>query len=292
MNGSTKREAVLDGALVVNKPSGPTSHDIVQTARRFFNSRVGHAGTLDPLASGVLVLLLGKATRLAQFLQQSDKTYRAVIRLGVTTNTYDREGDVRSRNPVPDFSPQELKETLQSFAGQIEQRPPMFSAVRVDGERLYEKARRGETVERKARAVSIHSIELVELTGTDLVIQVECSAGTYVRVLAHEIGKKLGCGACLVELCRLQAGDHVLADAVPLSDLSRPPSAGFKGMDLLLPSFPRIDLPEELARRVRHGSPVRFPGAADYCRLFHNHSLIAIARGTGEVAQPVVVFPD
>ncbi len=286
------QEAPIHGALVVNKPPGPTSHDIVQTVRRFFNSRVGHTGTLDPLASGVLVLLLGNATRLAQFFQQSDKTYRAVIRVGITTTTYDLEGEVKSRNPVPNFSPRELEETLQGFTGEIEQMPPMFSAVRVGGERLYEKARRGEAVERKPRAVSIHGIEFMELSGPDLVVQVQCSAGTYVRVLAHEIGKKLGCGACLGELCRLQSGDYRLSDAVQIDELSAPPATGFRGMDVLLPNFPRIDLEEDSAKRAQHGNPVRVSGTAGYCRLFHDFSLIAIARQAGELAQPVVVFPD
>ena len=285
------QEAPIHGLLVVNKPPGPTSHDIVQTVRRFFDSRVGHTGTLDPLASGVLVLLLGNATRLAQFFQQSDKTYRALIRLGVTTSTYDLEGEVKSRNPVPDFSTRELEETLRGFRGEIEQIPPMFSAVRVGGERLYEKARRGETVERKPRAVSIHCIELVELAGPDLVVEVRCSAGTYVRVLAHEIGKKLGCGACLGELCRLRSGDYQLSDAVQIDELSVPPATGFRGMDVLLPNFPRVDLQEDSARRARHGNPVTVHGAAGYCRLFHQNSLLAIARQAGEVAQPMVVFP-
>ena len=285
------REAPIHGALVVNKTPGPTSHDIVQTVRRFFNSRVGHAGTLDPLASGVLVLLLGNATRLAQFFQQSDKTYQARIRLGVATSTYDLEGEVRSRNPVPDLSPRKLEETLQGFTGEIEQIPPMFSAVRVGGERLYEKARRGETVERQPRAVSIHGIEFMELAGPDLVIQVRCSAGTYVRVLAHEIGKKLGCGACLGELCRLRSGDYRLSDAVQIDQLSAPPATGFRGMDVLLPNFPRIDLREDSAKRARHGNPVTVRETAGYCRLFHHDSLIAIARQAGEEAHPIVVFP-
>ena len=286
-----EQDAPVHGALVVNKPPGPTSHDIVQTVRRFFNTRVGHTGTLDPLASGVLVLLLGNATRLARFFQQSDKTYRAVIRLGVTTGTYDLEGEVESRNPVPDFSPREVERTLHGFTGEIEQMPPMFSAVRVGGERLYERARRGETVERKPRAVSIHCLELMELSGPDLVVQVQCSAGTYVRVLAHEIGKKLGCGACLGELCRLRSGDFRLSDAVRIDELSAPPATGFRGMDALLPTFPRIDLQADSARRARHGNPVRVPGTAGYCRLFQDNSLIAIARQGGGVAQPIVVFP-
>ncbi len=285
------QEAPIHGALVVNKPPGATSHDIVETVRRFYNSRVGHAGILDPLASGVLVLLLGNATRLAQFFQQSDKTYRALIRLGVTTSTYDLEGEVKSRNLVPDLSPRKLEETLQEFRGEIEQTPPMFSAVRVGGERLYEKARRGETVERKPRAVSIHRIQLVELAGADLVVQVRCSAGTYVRVLAHEIGKKLGCGACLGELCRLQSGDYELSDAVQIDELSAPPVTGFRGMDVLLPNFPRVDLQEDFARRAQHGNPVTVHGTPGYCRLFHANSLIAIARQAGQVAQPIVVFP-
>ncbi len=276
---------------MVDKPPGPTSHDIVQTVRRLFNTRAGHAGTLDPLASGVLVLLLGNATRLARFFQESDKTYRAVIRLGLVTNTYDLEGEVQFRNPVPDFSPRELESTLLGFTGEIEQVPPMFSAGRVGGERLYERARRGETVERKPRTVSVHGLEVMEFSGPDLVVQVGCSAGTYVRVLAHEIGRKLGCGGCLGELRRLQSGDFRLSDAVRPDDLSNPPTRGFRGMDTLLPTFPRIDLEADPARLARHGNPVTVPDSAGFCRLFHNDMLIAIARSAGEVVQPVVVFP-
>ncbi len=292
MTGSQPdQDTPVHGALVVNKPPGPTSHDIVQTVRRFFNTRAGHTGTLDPLASGVLVLLLGNATRLARFFQQSRKTYRACIRLGVATSTYDLEGRVESRNKVPDFSPREVERTLHGFTGEIEQIPPMFSAVRVGGERLYKKARRGETVERRPRAVSVYGLEFMELSGPDLVVKVQCSAGTYVRVLAHEIGRKLGCGACLGELCRLRSGDFRLSDAVRIDELSTPPAKGFLGMDALLPTFPRVDLQADSARRARHGNAVKVPGTAGCYRLFHDNSLMAIARQTGEVAQPIIVFP-
>lgn len=285
------RDQPIHGALAVRKPSGPTSHDIVRSVRQFYNTRAGHTGTLDPLASGVLVLLLGKATRLARFMQKHEKSYRATVQLGVSTNTYDREGKRRRRTSVPNYSRQEVEDVLDGFKGELEQIPPMYSAVRVEGEHLYTKARRGEEIERPPRQVSIRSLELTKFSGSRLTVDLVCSAGTYVRVLAHEIGKTLGCGACLWNLCRLRSGDFHLADAVPLEELSRPPGHGFKALEHLLPSFHRVDVQEPVARRVRNGNSISLSGPPGYCRLFYGDSFLAVARQTGEAAQPVVVFP-
>ena len=286
----SNQDRPIHGALAVHKPSGPTSHDIVRSVRRFYNTRAGHTGTLDPLASGVLVLLLGKATRLARFLQKNEKSYRATVQLGVSTNTYDREGKTRRREPVPDYSRQQVGDVLDGFKGELEQIPPMYSAVRVEGERLYEKARRGEEIERPPRRVSIRRLELKKFSGSRLTVDLVCSAGTYVRVLAHEIGKALGCGACLWDLCRLRSGDFRLAEAVPLEELSRPPARGFKALEYLLPAFHRVDVQEPAARRVRHGNSISLSGPPGYCRLFYGDSFLAVARQTGDAAQPVVVF--
>ncbi len=281
----------IHGALAVNKPAGPTSHDIVESVRRFYNTRAGHTGTLDPLASGVLVLLLGKATRLARFLQGNDKTYQATIQLGLTTDTYDREGKARTWNSIPYYSRQQLDNVLEGFQGKIEQIPPMFSAVRLGGERLYKKARRGEKIERTARQITIHCLKLKKFAGSSLTVDIVCSAGTYIRVLAHEIGKTLGCGACLWDLCRIRSGDFWLGDTVMIQKLSRPPLRGFKTLDCLLPSFQRIDLKELTAGKIRNGNPIAMSGPPGYCRLFYENSLLAIAHQTGEMAKPVVVFP-
>ncbi len=286
----TSRDQPIDGALAVDKPSGPTSHDIVRSVRGFYRTRAGHTGTLDPLASGVLVLLLGKATRLARFLQQSDKTYRATVQLGVTTDTYDREGQATTRESRPDYSRQQVEGVLDGFKGELHQIPPMYSAVRLDGERLYERARRGEEIERAPRRVSIRCLELKEFSGSRLTVDVVCSAGTYIRVLAHEIGRALGCGACLWDLRRLRSGDFRLDEAVPIHELSESPARGFRALESLLPAFHRIDLQDVAALRARHGNPISLSGPSGYCRLFHNDALLAVARRTGDVVQPVVVF--
>lgn len=212
-----------EGILVVDKPAGMTSHDVVDEARERFGTRkVGHAGTLDPDATGILVLGLGRGTRLLDIAQAYPKRYRAEARFGVTTTTQDASGEVVDRAPAGDLDADRVATALESFQGDIEQVPPMVSAVKVGGERLYEKARRGEEVEREPRPVTIYSFDLLEFAAGDEPVarfDVVCSAGTYVRTLVHDLGAAVGTGAHLTSLRRTEACGFDESDAVPLADV-------------------------------------------------------------------------
>jgi len=209
----------VSGVLVVDKPVGMTSHDVVQQVRAGTHiRRAGHTGTLDPRASGVLVVLIGPAVRLSEYVSTSDKRYQAVLRFGVTTSTYDTEGEITSRAPV-DISYEELEETLNTFVGEFEQTPPIYSAIKVGGRKAYDYARDGETVELEPRLITVHSIELLDWDPPEAVIDIHCSSGTYIRSLASDLGQKLGCGATLVGLRRTRNGQFGLRDAVSLSKL-------------------------------------------------------------------------
>ncbi len=245
----------MNGVLVVDKPAGPTSHDVVMQLRKTLKQKkIGHTGTLDPVATGVLPLVIGEATKLARYLTGGDKTYRAVIRLGVTTTTLDAEGEVVEERPVQ-VSEADVRAVLPAFTGDIEQIPPMYSAKKMQGTRLYELARQGIEVEREPKRVTVHKLELVAARLPDIEIEVRCSAGTYVRVLAQDIGARLGCGGHLIELRRTAAGPFTLADAVPLDDVVRDPQAATRILPIgqALSSFSRLEVPGDVARMIRDG---------------------------------------
>lgn len=211
----------IDGIVVLNKPSGMTSHDVVNRVRRKFGMRrVGHAGTLDPLATGVLIMLIGKSTRLSKEFQSFDKAYRATLKLGTTTQTADIEGKILEQKPYEHISTQQVIEVLQGFVGEIEQVPPMVSAIKVGGERLYKLARQGIEVVRTPRKICIQSLRLLKHQGESVEIYVECSKGTYIRQLAEDVGKVLGCGACIAQIERTKVGPFVLEDSVRCDDLT------------------------------------------------------------------------
>jgi tRNA pseudouridine55 synthase len=209
-----------DGVLVIDKPSGPTSSDVVLRVKRLLHlARIGHTGTLDPLATGVLPLCLGRATRLSSYLTDQDKAYRADIRLGVRTETGDAEGAVLSERPVPPLDAAALEAALQSLRGAQLQTPPMYSAVKVGGRKLYELARQGKEVDRTPRPIEVQELVIEEMRLPDLTLRVSCSKGTYVRVLAEDLGERLGCGAHLTGLRRLRSGAFDLSSSVRLQDL-------------------------------------------------------------------------
>ena len=215
-----KKARAVDGVLVIDKPAGPTSHDVVQRIRKLVGrGKVGHSGTLDPAAKGVLVVSIGKATRLIQFMPD-DKEYRAVMVLGASTSTQDAYGEVVSRAERVDVSRKELEETLDKFVGEIEQIPPMTSALHHHGERLYHLARRGISVERESRKRIIRHLELINFDSPFATYSVSCSKGTYIRTLCADIGAALGCGAYLGELIRTRVGRFTLDDAVALDELN------------------------------------------------------------------------
>ena len=210
----------MNGILLVDKPSDWTSNDVVQKLRGLLRERrIGHAGTLDPMATGLLTVFVGRATRAVEFAEADAKCYRAALHLGLTTDTQDITGTVL-RQQEPDVTREALEEVLERFRGEIRQVPPMYSAVKVNGERLYRLARRGETVERAARTVTIHSLDLLGREGEDWILEIRCSKGTYIRTLCHDIGDALGCGGCMAALRRLEAGCFTVDEAHTLEEIA------------------------------------------------------------------------
>ncbi len=255
----------ISGVLVVDKPVGLTSHDVVEIIRRGTGiRRAGHTGTLDPRASGVLVLLLGPAVRLSEFVSAEDKRYHANIRMGSTTETYDAEGTRSAEVPV-DVTQERFEELLQSYVGEIEQIPPAYSAVKVQGKKAYELARKGEEVKLEPRIINVHSLELLEWELPEVVVDVHCSSGTYVRSLANDLGEELGVGAHLVGLRRTKSGHFTLRDAVSLRELRDEFQSGSWAQHLIpaaeaLGDWPSVVLDEEGLKRIRNGN--RIPAEA------------------------------
>lgn len=289
-----RNEGACAGALVLDKPAGPTSHDMVYRVRRLTGLKTGHTGTLDPAATGVLPLLLGQAVRLSRYLIGSDKEYRAVVRLGLTTASDDLEGEVLAERPVPHLTASEIEDVLGYFRGVIEQVPPMYSAIKVRGERLYRAARRGETVERPTRRVEIYGLELENFTPDRWTLRIHCGSGTYIRSLARDLGARLDCGAILESLRRTRAGQFSLDDAVTLDQLESTWKDHLMPIEELLPELPVIELDENSSRRVFHGNPVPLGRtqveAGGQVRLFHQGQLLAIARERSGFLQPAIVF--
>jgi tRNA pseudouridine55 synthase len=250
---------VVSGVLVVDKPIGLTSHDVVQIIRRGTGiRRAGHTGTLDPRASGVLVILIGPAVRLSEYVSASDKRYQATIRLGSSTDTYDSEGRITSTSPIGNISEEEFNTILQQFVGEMEQVPPPYSAVKVKGKKAYEMAREGEEVDLTPRIINVYSLEVLEWAPPEAVIDVYCSSGTYVRSLANDLGKALGTGAHLVGLRRTKSGRFTLRDAVPLRRLQEAFDAGNWYKHLIpaaeaLADWPMVELDADQVELIRHG---------------------------------------
>ena len=249
------------GILLLDKPTGPTSHDMVYAVRRGAGlKRVGHAGTLDPLATGLLVMCLGAATRLSEYLAGKDKRYTATVRLGQTTTTYDAQGEVTAQSA--DLPTQaQVEAALAEFRGPQQQKPPAFSAIKRGGQKAYEMARRGEAVDLPARPVEILSLELSACGERECTLKVHCSAGTYIRSLAHDLGQRLGCGAHLSALRRTASGGLRLADAVTLDELQAAFERGdwrrlVLPADAAVPEWPAVRLAPEGEMRVRRGQPV------------------------------------
>lgn len=295
------RRERLEGALLINKPPGPTSHDIVDEARRALGiKRIGHTGTLDPAADGLLVLLLGPATRLAEYVKGYEKTYLAKIRLGITTDTDDATGDVIVSKRVPELSVEDIKKTLARFTGKISQKVPAYSAVKVGGERLYRRARRGAEVNAPTREIEIYSLSLVGFETPSISVEVKCSAGTYVRALARDIGKALGCGAHVTTLTRTKVGPYDLIGAVKTDELIKRDVDGWGAGDAyipmaeMLPEFFEIQTPDEYVQTLAHGGEVPIkPAGADegaFVKLLAGNRLAAVGVVRGDCIRPVKVF--
>lgn len=221
----------LEGVLLIDKPTGLTSHDVVDRVRRKLKmKRIGHAGTLDPMATGLLIILVGKATKLSQYLMSLDKAYEGTITLGETTNTYDAEGEVMMTKPVPEISQAEVQEVLNSFVGDQYQTPPMFSAVKINGQPLYKMARKGKEVEREPRFIRISRFDITRFELPEVDFSLDCSKGTYVRSLANDIGEKIGCGGYLSALRRSASDRFSIEEAVTLEDFEKAISEDIFGM--------------------------------------------------------------
>lgn len=247
----------VHGVLLLDKAAGHSSNDVLIKAKRLLNAqKAGHTGTLDPFATGLLPLCFGEATKFAQDLLDADKTYETVVHLGVSTTTGDTEGEVMETRVV-DVTPGQIEAVLAQFRGEIDQVPPMYSALKRDGKPLYEYARAGVTLERDARRVTIHALELLDYRAPFLRLRVRCSKGTYIRVLGQDIGTALGCGAHLQELRRTEVGALSLKRAATLETLAETPETGRESLlapvDALLSTFPAISLPQQLATRFLHG---------------------------------------
>ncbi|MBI3014112.1 MAG: tRNA pseudouridine(55) synthase TruB [Candidatus Tectomicrobia bacterium] len=253
----------MNGFLNLNKEAGMTSHDEVLRARELLGIRkVGHLGTLDPLATGVLVLCIGSGTKLVSYLEHTSKAYRATVALGMVTDTMDISGRVLETRPVAPLSPDAASQILERFCGQIEQIPPMYSAVKVRGNRLYKLARRGIEVERQPRQITIFRLVLQDLRENSLTIEIECSKGTYIRTLCADIGQALGCGGCLRSLVRTRVGPFRLEESLTYEQLCGIRERGEVGkvlwsLDQVLSDYPQVVVPEKVADRVRHGSSFR-----------------------------------
>lgn len=295
----------MDGVLIIDKPAGLTSHDVVARVRKIIGERrVGHTGTLDPFATGVLVVLVGRATRLAQFLSGAEKEYEAVIRFGYSTDTGDVTGkrvddNVHTTTPSPQsLRKEEIASAMAALTGELEQIPPMYSAKKIAGRKLYEHARRGEEVERQPVRVTIHEFQLaspaelhvIQEGAADLRARVVCSAGTYIRTLAEDLGKKLGLGAHLAELRRTRAGRFSIESAITLEELTERMANASVAQKLVSPDealahLPSIEFDEEQARRTVHGIDLLLPEDetrswvdGDSLRMTSGGELIAIGK--------------
>ena len=286
----------MNGILLVDKPAGWTSNDVVQKLRGILRERrIGHAGTLDPMATGLLTVFVGRATRAVEFAEADAKRYRASLRLGLTTDTQDITGTVL-RQEDTDITREALEQALLGFRGEIRQVPPMYSAVKVNGERLYKLARRGETVERAARTVTIELLDLLEREGEDWILDIRCSKGTYIRTLCQDIGDALGCGGCMAALRRLEAGAFTVEEAHSLEEIAQAASEG-RAETLLLPvdTLFRGVLAETVGaaaeKKIRNGNTFRTTLPDGTLRLYsETGEFLALARAENGVCRTIKSF--
>ncbi len=246
----------MDGIVIIDKPQGWTSQDVTAKLRGVFQTRrIGHGGTLDPMATGVLPVFVGRATRGVEFFEHAEKTYEATVRLGVLTDTEDTSGTVLETRPVS-VTEEEFLAVLDRFRGEILQVPPMYSALKVGGQKLCDLARKGKEVERKPRPITIHELVCLEFSGETARLRVRCSKGTYIRTLCKDIGLALGCGGCMGELRRISAGEYTIEEAVPLQTLleAQNPGEYLRGVDTMFRGYGSVTLTENQEKRCRNGN--------------------------------------
>ena len=251
----------MNGIVIVDKPQGWTSQDVTARLRRVYATRrIGHGGTLDPMATGVLPVFVGRATRGVEFFEHAEKTYETVLLLGRTTDTQDVTGATLAEKAVH-LSPADIEKVLPRFRGDILQVPPMYSALKVNGKKLYELARKGQEVERQPRPITVFELTNLGFDGTRLSLRVKCSKGTYIRTLCQDIGDALGCGGCMEALRRVRAGEYGIEDAVPLEQLleSETPERYLRGLDTMFAHCPAVTLTPNQEKRCRNGNPFSSP---------------------------------
>jgi tRNA pseudouridine55 synthase len=282
-----KKGRSIDGIVILDKAIGISSNRALQEVKRIFDAqKAGHTGSLDPLATGVLPLCLGEATKVSQFLLDSDKKYRAKLKLGVRTDSGDCEGNVLESCANFQISQLQIEEALTPFRGEIEQVPPMYSALKVNGVPLYKMARKGQTIEREARQITVYSIELTAFEGDELELEIACSKGTYIRTIADDLGQSLGCGAHIIALRRTQAGAFTEADCVTTQKLMQEFESGGLSvidqhlipMDKAVADLPEVVLPSVTARFIKNGQPVlvRHLPEEGLVRLYEEEQFIGI----------------
>ena len=246
----------MDGIVIIDKPEGWTSQDVTAKLRGVFHTkRIGHGGTLDPMATGVLPVFVGRATRGVEFFEHAEKTYETVLRLGITTDTEDITGTILTEQDAF-VTGTELEEVLSQFRGEILQVPPMYSAIKINGQKLCDLARKGREVERQPRPVTIHELTLLRMDADGIRLRVRCSKGTYIRTLCKDIGEALGCGGCMAALRRVSAGSYTEQEAVSLAELiaSTEPAKYLRGVDTMFLRHPAVTLTEKQALRCRNGN--------------------------------------
>ena len=251
----------MNGIVIVDKPSGWTSQDVTARLRRVFNTRrIGHGGTLDPMATGVLPVFVGRATRGVEFFEHAEKVYETVLRLGITTDTEDITGTVLTERDAF-VTGSMVEEVLTQFRGEIMQIPPMYSALKVNGQKLYDLARKGKEVERQPRPITIHELTLLGMEADGIRLRVHCSKGTYIRTLCKDIGEALGCGGCMAALRRVEAGEYTAAEAVPLQQLleTENPEQYLRPVDSMFRNYPQVTLTPNQEKRCRNGNSFSMP---------------------------------
>ena len=278
---------MIHGIINVYKEKGYTSHDVVAKLRGIAGQKkIGHTGTLDPDAEGVLPVCLGKATKVCELLTDKDKTYRAVLFLGQTTDTQDASGTVLETSDVSNLNEAQVTEAVQSFVGEYAQIPPMYSALKVGGKKLYELAREGKTVERKARNVMIHSIKILRVELPRVEMEVSCSKGTYIRTLCHDIGEKLGVGGCMESLLRVQVGRFVLADSLRLSEIQKAKEDGnlekiLQPIDSVFEQYRAVQIRPDQEKRLQNGNSFRKP---DRSQNYDDQEMVRVYDSNGHFA--------
>ena len=246
----------MNGIVIIDKPQGWTSQDVTARLRRVFNTRrIGHGGTLDPMATGVLPVFVGRATRGVEFFEHAEKTYETVLRLGLTTDTEDTSGTVLTESPVT-VTEEDVLAVLPRFRGEILQVPPMYSALKINGQKLVDLARKGKEVERQPRPITIHELTYLGMEENGIRLRVRCSKGTYIRTLCKDIGELLGCGGCMAQLRRVSAGEYTIGEAVPLMELLEMENPGqvLRGVDTMFRNHPAVTLTPNQEKRCRCGN--------------------------------------